>query len=356
MLGFKPAPFTKANDVSLNKFRKYYANVTIMLKIATLIILINTVVWCQTDSGLRISFWNVENLFDMENDPEKNDDEFSLGGRKNVTQEIYDLKLKNCAAVLKDLNADIVGICEVENHFMMQELNRVYTDRDYEIVHFDSPDLRGIDCALFYDPAVFTVLDSRAIKNVLPGNLSTRDIVHVQGAYHGQVLHIFVNHWPSNYGGKEKAIPKRAATADLLENIMLDILVGDPDADILLIGDFNEEPIDTNIKGFIDMNNGKRTARPFTNLMEPLVGKPGVGTYVYRGQDNLIDQIIVSSGLMNSGPLKILPGSLKILDRPKYRQQEGKYAHYPFRFWAGNRLLGGYSDHLPVSCTVIIDD
>ena len=137
---------------------------------------------------------------------------------------------------------------------------------------------------------------------------------------------------------------------------MLDILVGDPDADILLIGDFNEEPIDTNIKGFIDMNNGKRTARPFTNLMEPLVGKPGVGTYVYRGQDNLIDQIIVSSGLMNSGPLKILPGSLKILDRPKYRQQEGKYAHYPFRFWAGNRLLGGYSDHLPVSCTVIIDD
>jgi len=181
-------------------------------------------------------------------------------------------------------------------------------------------------------------------------------IVHVQGAYQDQVLHIFVNHWPSNYGGKEKAIPKRAATADLLENIMLDILADDPDADILLIGDFNEEPIDTNIKGFIDMNNGKRSARPFTNLMEPLVGKPGVGTYVYRGQDNLIDQIIVSSGLMNSGSLKILPGSLEILDQPKYRQQEGKYAHYPFRFWAGNRLLGGYSDHLTVSCTLIMDD
>ena len=355
-MGFKPAPFAKAYDISLNKFRKYYATVTIMLRMAILVVLISTVVWCQTDSGLRVSFWNVENLFDMENDPEKNDDEFSLGGRKNITQEIYDLKLKNCAAVLTDLNADIVGICEVENQFMMQELNRVYTDRDYAIVHFDSPDRRGIDCALFYDPAVFTVLESRAIKNVLPGNIPTRDIVHVQGAYQDQVLHIFVNHWPSNYGGKEKAIPKRAATADLLENIMLDILADDPDADILLIGDFNEEPIDPNIKGFIDMNNGKRSARPFTNLMEPLVGKPGVGTYVYRGQDNLIDQIIVSSGLMNSGPLKILPGSLEILDQPKYRQQEGKYAHYPFRFWAGNRLLGGYSDHLTVSCTVIMDD
>ena len=209
---------------------------------------------------------------------------------------------------------------------MMTELNRVYTDRDYAIVHFDSPDSRGIDCALFYDPTVFTVLESRAIKNVLPGNLPTRDIVHVQGTYQDQVLHIFVNHWPSNYGGKEKAIPKRAATANLVENVMLDILADDPDADILLIGDFNEGPVDSNILEFKDMKNGQRSAKPFTNLMDPLVGKSGVGTYVYRGQDNLLDQIMASSGLINSGPLKILPGSLEILDQPKYRQQEGKFA------------------------------
>jgi predicted extracellular nuclease len=354
-LGFNPAPFTSAYDISLNKFRKYYAIITKVFQTALVAIFCNTLAWGQPAAGLRVSFWNVENLFDMENDLEKNDDEFARGGRKNVTQEIYDLKLKNCATVLTDLNADILGICEVENQFMMTELNRVYTDRDYAIVHFDSPDSRGIDCALFYDPTVFTVLESRAIKNVLPGNLPTRDIVHVQGTYQDQVLHIFVNHWPSNYGGKEKAIPKRAATANLVENVMLDILADDPDADILLIGDFNEEPIDSNILEFKDMKNGQRFANPFTNLMDPLVGKSGVGTYVYQGQDNLLDQIIASSGLMNSGPLKILPGSLEILDQPKYRQQEGKFAHYPFRFWAGNRLLGGYSDHLTVSVTVIID-
>jgi hypothetical protein len=90
--------------------------------------------------------------------------------------------------------------------------------------------------------------------------------------------------------------------------------------------------------------------------MDPLVGKEKVGTYVYRGNDNLIDQIIISSGLANKGPLKLMPGSLKILDLPKYRQQEGKYAHYPFRFWAGNRLLGGYSDHLAISCVILIDN
>jgi hypothetical protein len=321
-LGFNPAPFTSAYDISLNKFRKYYAIITKVFQTALVAIFCNTLAWGQPAAGLRVSFWNVENLFDMENDLEKNDDEFARGGRKNVTQEIYDLKLKNCATVLTDLNADILGICEVENQFMMTELNRVYTDRDYAIVHFDSPDSRGIDCALFYDPTVFTVLESRAIKNVLPGNLPTRDIVHVQGTYQDQVLHIFVNHWPSNYGGKEKAIPKRAATANLVENVMLDILADDPDADILLIGDFNEEPIDSNILDFKDMKNGQRFAKPFTNLMDPL---------------------------------KILPGSLEIMDQPKYRQQEGKFAHYPFRFWAGNRLLGGYSDHLTVSVTVIID-
>ena len=354
-MGFNPAPFTSAYDISLNKFRKYYAIITKVFQTALVAIFCNTLAWGQPVAGLRVSFWNVENLFDMENDLEKNDDEFARGGRKNVTQEIYDLKLKNCATVLTDLNADILGICEVENQFMMTELNRVYADRDYAIVHFDSPDSRGIDCALFYDPTVFTVLESRAIKNVLPGNLPTRDIVHVQGTYQDQVLHIFVNHWPSNYGGKEKAIPKRAATANLVENVMLDILAYEPDAYILLIGDFNEGPVYSNILEFKDMKNGQRSAKPFTNLMDPLVGKSGVGTYVYRGQDNLLDQIMASSGLINSGPLKILPGSLEILDQPRYRQQEGKFAHYPFRFWAGNRLLGGYSDHLTVSCTVIIE-
>ena len=306
--------------------------------------------------GLKVSFWNVENLFDLDDDPNKNDDEFAIGGRKNVTKEIYDLKLKNSAEVLKDLNADILGICEVENRFMMEELNRAYLDRDYSIVHYDSPDSRGIDCALFYDSKVFKLYESKPIKNILPGNLPTRDIIHVKGTYEEQLLHIFVNHWPSNYGGREKAIPKRAATSNLLEKVLLEILLDNSDANIILIGDFNEEPIDPNIIDLIDMKNDDKYAKPLINLMDPLVGKEKVGTYVYRGNDNLIDQIIISSGLANKGPLKLMPGSLKILDLPKYRQQEGKYAHYPFRFWAGNRLLGGYSDHLAISCVILIDN
>ncbi len=339
----------------MKKFQKYYSISFLFFQTVLLILVSNTCLKAQDKNELKISFWNVENLFDLDNDPEKNDDEFAKGGRKNVTQEIYDLKLENCSEVLQDLNADVLGICEVENRFMLEELNRSYLDRDYSIVHYDSPDNRGIDCALLYDKKVFTLLESKPIRNTLPGNLSTRDILHAKGLFEGELLHIFVNHWPSNYGGREKAIPKRAATSDLLENVLLDILEVDPHANIILIGDFNEEPTDSNITELIDMNNKNRNSYPLVNLMDPLVGKEKIGTYVYRGKDNLIDQIIVSSGLMSKGPLKLVPKSLEILDLPKYRQQEGKYAHYPFRFWAGNRLLGGYSDHLAISCKVFVD-
>ena len=90
--------------------------------------------------SLRVGFWNVENLFDLKDDPTTRDEEFALGGKKNVTQDIYDLKLKNCAAVLADLNADVLGLCEVENYFVLDELNRAYDGRDYKIIHYDSPD------------------------------------------------------------------------------------------------------------------------------------------------------------------------------------------------------------------------
>ncbi|HBN46029.1 MAG TPA: endonuclease/exonuclease/phosphatase family protein [Candidatus Marinimicrobia bacterium] len=291
-----------------------------------------------TGQSLRVGFWNVENLFDLEDDPTTRDEEFALGGKKNVTQEVYDLKLKNCAYVLEDLNADVLGLCEVENHFVLDELNRAYSGRNYEIIHYDSPDSRGIDNALLYDASLFKVTETKPINNTLPSGKPTRDILYVKGEYKGQSLHIYVNHWPSNYGGKEQAIPKRRATARLLANEVADLLSNDPDAEILLIGDFNEEPTDENVRILksVDM----------TSLMEPLMGQPQVGTYVYRGKDNFLDQMIISAGLQDDQGLTAGPAA--ILDKPKYRQQEGKYAHYPFRFWAGNHLLGGYSDHLAV--------
>ena len=289
---------------------------------------------------LSIGYWNVENLFDIFDDPIKNDEEFSIGGRKNVTQEIYELKIQQSAEVLRDLNVDVLGLSEVENAMVLEDLNFAYKERNYKIIHFDSPDERGIDNALLYDPNYFKVVSSKPIPNTLPSGDKTRDILYVKGLYADELIHLFVNHWPSNYGGREKSIPKRAATAQLLVREISSILSLNRSAEIILVGDFNEDPDEMNVQSLKTIG--------LNSLMEPMLGVPKKGTYVYRGEDLFYDQIIIHESLKDQEGLALVPNSTYILDLPKYRQQEGNYKHFPYRFWAGNNLLGGYSDHLAV--------
>ena len=309
------------------------------------IIILSLITFLQSGEPLSIGFWNVENLFDLENDPNKNDDEFAIGGRKNVNQEIYDLKIKHCSEVLFDLDADILGLCEIENSKVLNDLNIAYKERDYSIIHYDSPDNRGIDNALLYDKNRFSIISTKAIVNRLKNGSNTRDILYVAGEYQNRLLHIFVNHWPSNYGGREKAIPKRTSTAELIIKEVELLKKADQFAEIILLGDFNENPDEQNIK-LLEKSG-------LTSLMKPMVGQPKIGTYVYRGKDYFYDQIIVNDQLQDTKSLSIVSKSVFILDLPKYRQQEGNYRHYPFRFWAGNKLLGGYSDHLAVKVKII---
>ena len=226
----------------------------------------------------------------------------------------------------------------------MKDLNQSYVKRNYSIIHYDSPDRRGIDNALLYDENRFSIISSNAIANTLKNGVTTRDILHVVGEYQNKSLHIFVNHWPSNYGGKEKAIPKRTSTAELIIKEIERIQEIDKHAEIILLGDFNEDPNDINIKLLEQIG--------CTSLMKPLLGEPKIGTYVYRNEDYFYDQIIINGQVEDNHDLSVVDNSLYILDLPKYRQQEGNYKHYPFRFWAGNRLLGGYSDHLAIKVKI----
>ncbi len=321
-------------DLDMNYYTKYYLH-----------ILFAFLTFVQSEEPLSVGFWNVENLFDLENDPNKNDDEFSIGGKKNVNQEIYNLKINNCSEVLSDLNVDILGLCEVENSKVLNDLIDSYNGRDYSIIHYDSPDDRGIDNALLYDKNRFSIISSKAIENKLKNGINTRDILYVEGDYKGEILHIFVNHWPSNYGGRKKAIPKRTSTAELIIKEIKMIMENDEYSEIILIGDFNENPDEKNIKILEEFD--------LISLMKPMLGKSKIGTNVYRGKDYLYDQIIVNYQLQDTKNLSIVNESVYILDLPKYRQQEGDYRHYPFRFWAGNRLLGGYSDHLAIKVKII---
>jgi len=307
----------------------------------------------QDPELLTISFWNVENLFDLVDNPEKNDEEFALNGRKNMTQEILDLKLDHMSEVLTDLNADVLGLCEVENLDVLKLLNAHYTKRNYDIIHYESPDSRGIDVALLYDSKRLQVIDSKPISIAFDDGPPTRDILYVRGESDGVDLHLFVNHWPSNYIGKELAIPRRIKVAKVLRQEIDNILSVNSQAEILLMGDFNENPGDTAVHTVLNtaLEQDHLSNDPFTlwNAMGKFIGVKRGGTYVYRGQDSILDHVIISSGLLDDVGLAMVAESIRINDAPKYRQQEGDYQGYPFRFWAGDNLLGGYSDHLAVS-------
>ena len=328
-----------------------------MKKIFIVILLAILLVGCASNTqSIKIGFWNVENLFDLEDDPLKNDDEFSLGGKKLITQEILNMKLDHMNEVISDLSVDILGLCEVENRKVLEMLNNRYTDKNYSIVHYESPDARGIDAALLYDADKFTVLDSYPVEISFGDEAPTRDILYVKGTFDVNTLHIFVNHWPSNYSGLERGIGRRSVAANGLRKVLDDILQKDENANIILMGDFNESPLAKAVKDVLNstINLEEVVENQFQlwNPMAHIMGVENGGTYKYRGIDNVIDQFIVSKGLINGTGLELLPSTVKVLDKDKYRQQEGDYKGYPFRFWVGDNLLGGYSDHMAIYCTL----
>ncbi|HIB32554.1 MAG TPA: endonuclease/exonuclease/phosphatase family protein [Candidatus Marinimicrobia bacterium] len=305
---------------------------------------------------LKIVFWNVENLFDLKDDKHTNDNEYILGGRKGVTEEIYQQKLANLAEVVNALDAGVLGLCEIENRFVLEELNRAAEVRDYTIVHYDSPDRRGIDVALLVDPEEMLVLESLPVNVMLPTGNPTRDILYVKGTRDGIALHLFVNHWPSKYGGAERSIPLRAAAAGTLRERVEKIMMEDSLAEIVIMGDLNDEPIDPSVKIHLGahMDNDSVGTAPYIlwNTMGPWHRNSAGSTYKYAGKDMVYDHLIISPGLLDKRGLVIINGSVGVFDGEKYRQHGGKYDGYPFRFWAGNRLLGGYSDHMPVYLSV----
>ena len=300
---------------------------------------------------IKIAFWNVENLFDLIDDPHTNDNEFAINGRKNVTQETYDLKLKNMAEVIDALDTDILGLCEIENRFVLKELDSAVA-RDYKIIHYDSPDNRGIDVALLYDPKKLTVTHSEPVTVTLPTGRPTRDILYVKATFAQTDLHLFVNHWPSKYGGAEKSIPLRAAAGKTLRIEVESILSQDSNAEIVIMGDLNDEPIDPSVTmhlgATMELDQIGKNDQILWNVMKIWHRNSSGSTYKYGGNDMVYDHLILSTGLVDNIGLKLVKNSVGVFDGYGYRQHGGKYDGYPFRFWAGNRLLGGYSDHMPI--------
>jgi len=301
-------------------------------------------------------FYNVENLYDTRNDPATDDDEFTPQGRIPWTEERFRTKLDHTAEVIKDLVKpafpDVIGFAEIENDYVLDELvkNEIVSAKSYKIVHYESPDERGIDVALLYNSKTFTVTKSEALKVTLPGNDQTRDILYVKGKVTtGEMIHIFINHWPSRREGNEISDPKRMAAAKVLRTKLDEIQKADKNANILIMGDFNDEPSDNSIvKGI-----GAYKAEPVfksSNLYNLLYARfqKGDGTLYYKDWD-LFDQIIVSGSLLNKNKgLRTSASDAEIFKADYLLYYDNKAAESKPNRTMGSKYFGGYSDHLPV--------
>lgn len=300
-----------------------------------------------------IAFYNVENLFDTINDPSINDDEFTPGTEKDWNARRYDDKIEKIASTLSGIgnpHPSIIGLCEIENKSVLEDLvtSAALKDGKYEIAHFNSPDMRGIDVALLYAKKEFKPSHKAAIPVTLPeSERPTRDILYVKGSLKkGPELHIFVNHWPSRYGGAEESEYKRVVAAEALRKQIDSIETADPGAHIICMGDFNDYPNNNSITETLVKGPGDASL-PMCNLME---GKTEThrGSYNYRGNWGFLDQIIVSCSLQNSQLPNILDGATAPYYTREmiYTNKEGE--EYPSRTYGGPNYYGGYSDHLPV--------
>ncbi len=309
-----------------------------------------------------IGFYNLENLFDTIDSPDTRDSEFTPLGDNLYNTEVYLDKLNKLARVISELGTDrtpdgvaILGVAEVENRKVLEDLvvEPAIRARRYEIVHYDSPDQRGIDVGLLYQPKYYKVLNSRPIPvevyNDKGERTYTRDILLVSGLFDGEPLHVLVNHWPSRRGGEAATQPLRNYAASLCKAVADSLMQADPNAKIIIMGDLNDDPSSPSVRQVLNAKQKKEQVKP-GGMFNPMYDfyKKGIGTLAYQDAWSLFDQLILSYGLINPSAGGYQFYQANVHNKPYMTQQTGHFKGYPFRCYVGATYTGGYSDHFPV--------
>jgi endonuclease/exonuclease/phosphatase family metal-dependent hydrolase len=295
-----------------------------------------------------VGFYNLENLFDTVDDPKTIDEEFLPNGTNQWTEERYAIKLTNMSKVISGFAPDILGVSEIENRKVLEDLVKQpsIAAKRYQIAHFDMDDARGVDVALLYRATVFKPFSiKKLVINVSEEpNFRTRDILWVKGLFLGDTLHVAVNHWPSRRGGKEDG---RLAAAGVLRRAVDSVLTINPKANIVMLGDFNDDPNNRSIKKVLLASDDDQKKNTLVNTAEPTF-KKGYGTLSFNGAWNLFDQIIISSALNNQSGVDYVPESFTVYALREMIEPSGKYKGTPRRTFSGGVFNPeGYSDHFP---------
>ncbi|MFN4080107.1 MAG: endonuclease/exonuclease/phosphatase family protein [Saprospiraceae bacterium] len=319
------------------------------------------------DSGYKIAaigFYNLENLFDTVKSPNTNDEEYLPNSRLKWNTEKYVSKQRNMAKVVSQLATEktpdgvaILGVAEIENRKVLEDLvaEPELKARNYQIVHYESPDPRGIDCAFLYNPKYFRLTGSRSVNVPLIDPVSgdqrtSRDIIYMAGELDGEMIHLMVGHWPSRRGGEKNTEWARIACARKCRELADSICAAQPGAKIFIMGDLNDDPTS---KSLVEGLKARKSAKDLINdcdLYNPMYAmyKDGNGTLAYRDAWSLFDQIIISRPLVHKDAGGWQMHRSVVFRQPWLLQAGGAFAGYPFRTFVGDAFINGYSDHLPV--------
>ncbi len=316
-----------------------------------------------------VVFYNVENLFDTEDDPLTSDDEFTPEGSKEWDETRYAKKIDDLAKVFGSISDELpamIGLCEIENKEVLVELitHPDMKKKNYLIVHEESPDTRGIDVALLFDQDVFKYQFHESLRIDFPwdSDIKTRDILHVVGHFEGEdKVHIFVNHWPSRRDGVRETEPKRMEVAGVLREKLNEIYLDETNPKIIVMGDFNDAPDNKSVEyvmnclnaesvesGQHDLNEGQLLNLSYPHLLSMDFKHNELGTLVHDGQWEILDQMMCSQGML-SNPEGLQVQSSSSIFNPDwilYKRKDGSST--PNKTYGGTNYYGGYSDHLPV--------
>ena len=307
----------------------------------------------KSSSTHTIAFYNIENLFDLENDPLTNDDDYLPTSAKRWTYKRYENKLRKLGGVISKIGEEdtkvapvIVGLAEVENKKVLSDLvhSKHLIDEGYSYVHYDSSDERGIDVALLYKNNLFELENSETYSVYLQTETGerdyTRDILLVQGKLNNESLSIIVNHWSSRRAGEKETEYKRIAAANKVNSIIRKLNSDNNSTKIIVMGDFNDNPNDNSMQLLEEHNN---LYNPFRT-----VWSDNKGSINHDFEWNLFDQILFSTNFFDRSNRALSFVKANVFDSKFLTQYHGKYKGQPFRTYVGKKYKGGYSDHFPV--------
>ncbi len=311
-----------------------------------------------------VGFYNLENLFDTENDPEKNDEASPIMELKANPKEVYQKKVHNMARVIAEIGADIsgnapviLGVAEIENRIVLEDVlnDSLLFSKDYGIVHYDSPDGRGIDVGLIYQKKYFTPINTskhelKIYDDATKERVYTRDQLLVSGKLDGELIHVIVNHWPSRRGGEARSRPKRIAAAKLTKSLIDSLQIKNPYAKVIIMGDLNDDPTNASVKDVLKAKKNKNTVglkgiyNPYINLFK----KDGLGSNAYRDAWSLFDQIMLTKPFLEKDYSGFQYYKAGIFNKQFLVNKHGRYKGYPKRSFADGGFTDGFSDHFPV--------